>query len=458
MSSSLISNVKWPASISAPIASSPEQIACPQDGANGQVHHQQRHRIERRGQAPRGNRRLCLVGGSLVKTLLLMRFAHKGTHHAHARKPLAADERNAVELLLHLFEIRHAACHHDPEDNADERRGNQEDQPELHIDKKRCDHGSDCQKRPANQLANAQGNRKLYLVYIVGDARDKRGRTEAIELGIRKLVDMLVKLPTDHRAHALRRKRSHLLTYKRKEDAQGGHSNEQQAVHHHRVDITRTHTTVDHASDNKRSEQVEKDLDQLAGRTDEKVLSIRPGITFKQLKHAQRFPFVSRQHDPPTCGKQRTPTALRTCAMAYEVMIEQLGKRAVTKDALCVVMGTASLGMKKTACTRWIRMPVRGSLWLLPPGPDQIRNISSPEPIERTRRCCYIVAAPPLRVHIFMRGTRDEEESYSASTRAMRSQASSSMARGVGTHMRWKNSPPSGSKLLPSCSSTWASS
>ena len=222
-----------------------------------------------------------------------MRFAHKGAHHAHARKPLAADKRDAVELLLHLLEIRHAACHHDPEDNADERRGNQEDQPELHIDKKRRDHGADCQKRPANQLANAQGHRKLHLVYVIGDARDKRGGTEAIELGIRKLVDVFVKLPTDHRAHALRRKRSHLLAHEREQDAQGGHRDQQQTVHDHGMNIARAHAAINHTGDDKRCEQVEQDLDQLAGRANDKVLSIRPGITSKQLKHAQRFPFVS---------------------------------------------------------------------------------------------------------------------------------------------------------------------
>ena len=144
--------------------------------------------------------------------------------------------------------------------------------------------------------------------------------------------------------------------------------------------------------------------------------------------------------------------------MAHEVMIEQLGKPAVKKDVPYAACEKGPLGMKKAVCARWIRMPVRGSLWLLPPGPDQIRNISSSEPIERARRCCYIVAAPPPRVHIFTRGTRDGRKSYSASTRAMRSQASSNMVRGVGTHMRWKNSPQSGSKLPPSCSSTWASS
>ena len=93
--------------------------------------------------------------------------------------------------------------------------------------------------------------------------------------------------------------------------------------------------------------------------------------------------------------------------MAHEVMIEQLGKRTIKKDVPYAACEKGSLGMKKAVCTRWIRMPVRGSLWLLPPGPDQIRNMSSSEPIERARRCCYIVAAPPPRVHIFMRGTRD---------------------------------------------------
>lgn len=44
---------------------------------------------------------------------------------------------------------------------------------------------------------------------------------------------------------------------------------------------------------------------------------------------------------------------------------------------------------KKRPCARWIRVPGRGSLWLLPPGPDQVRNISSPEPIERARRLVY---------------------------------------------------------------------
>ena len=50
---------------------------------------------------------------------------------------------------------------------------------------------------------------------------------------------------------------------------------------------------------------------------------------------------------------------------------------------------------KKRPCARWIRMPDRGSLWLLPSGPDQIRNMSSSEPIERARRSIYITCSRP---------------------------------------------------------------
>lgn len=52
-------------------------------------------------------------------------------------------------------------------------------------------------------------------------------------------------------------------------------------------------------------------------------------------------------------------------------------------------------GTKKRPCARWIRMPNRGSLWLLPSGPDQIRNMSSSEPIERARRSVYLTRSRP---------------------------------------------------------------
>lgn len=66
-----------------------------------------------------------------------------------------------------------------------------------------------------------------------------------------------------------------------------------------------------------------------------------------------------------------------------------------TPSALPALAG--SRGTKKRLRTRWIRMPDRGPLWLLPSGPDQIRNMSSSEPIERARRSVYLTCSRPPR-------------------------------------------------------------
>ena len=50
----------------------------------------------------------------------------------------------------------------------------------------------------------------------------------------------------------------------------------------------------------------------------------------------------------------------------------------------------SATGAQKCApWARWIRVPVRDPLWLLPSGPDQVRSMSSPEPIERARRFAH---------------------------------------------------------------------
>ena len=73
------------------------------------------------------------------------------------------------------------------------------------------------------------------------------------------------------------------------------------------------------------------------------------------------------------------------------------GKLANTGDAAPSAIALAgSRGTKKRLRTRWIRMPDRGSLWLLPSGPDQIRNMSSSEPIERARRSVYLTRSRPM--------------------------------------------------------------
>ena len=90
--------------------------------------------------------------------------------------------------------------------------------------------------------------------------------------------------------------------------------------------------------------------------------------------------------------------------MAHEVMIEQLGKPAVKKDVPYAACEKGPLGMKKAVCARWIRMPVRGSLWLLPPGPDQVRNLAPPKPI---RDIHHVHEVQRLKVYLnYQRATK----------------------------------------------------
>ena len=55
-----------------------------------------------------------LVIGGLGKALALVVLAHEGADHAGARKALAADKRDAVELCLQLLVVGNAARHDKP--------------------------------------------------------------------------------------------------------------------------------------------------------------------------------------------------------------------------------------------------------------------------------------------------------------------------------------------------------
>ena len=99
---------------------------------------------------------MCLVIGRLGKALALMVLAHKGANHAGARKPLAANERDAVKLCLQLLVVRNAARHDKPKHQADGGRANQKDDAELKVDGKGRDHGAHRQEGPADEHAHAQ--------------------------------------------------------------------------------------------------------------------------------------------------------------------------------------------------------------------------------------------------------------------------------------------------------------
>ena len=128
--------------------------AHPQDGAHAQVHHKKRNRVENRRELAHRDGSIGLVIGGLGKALALMVLAHKGANHAGARKPLAANERDAVELCLQLLVVRNAARHDKPKHQADGGRANQN--AELKVDGKGRDHGAHRQEGPADEHAHAQ--------------------------------------------------------------------------------------------------------------------------------------------------------------------------------------------------------------------------------------------------------------------------------------------------------------
>ena len=99
----------------------------------------------------------------------------------------------------------------------------------------------------------------------------------------------------------------------------------------------------------------------------------------------------------PSGGFGRLPASAGR-ALGSRAIPQAKPRTSETPSALPALAG--SRGTKKRLRTRWIRMPDRGSLWLLPSGPDQIRNMSSSEPIERARRSVYLTCSRPPLVHI----------------------------------------------------------
>ena len=235
--------------------------ADPQDGAHAQVHHKKRDGVENRRELAHRDGSIGLVIGGLGKALALVVLAHKGANHTSARKPFAADERNAVELRLQLLVIGNAARHDKPEHQANGGRANQKDDAELKVDGKGRDHGTHGQEGPADEHAHAQCHGKLHLVDIVGDARDERRRAKAIELSIAQLIDVPVERAADVGTHALRGERRHLLADERKRDADHGHGGKYHTVVDDGVDIVCADALIDHLGNHQRRKQVKDHFD-----------------------------------------------------------------------------------------------------------------------------------------------------------------------------------------------------
>ena len=259
--------------------------AHPQDGAHAQVHHKKRDGVENRRELAHRDGSIGLVVGGLRKALALVIFAHEGANHAGARKALAADKRDAVELCLQLLVVRNTARHDKPKHQADGGRADQKDHAELKVDGKGRDHGAHRQKGPADEHAHAQRHSELHLVNVVGNARDERRRAKAVELGIAQLVDVLVERAANVGAHALRGERRHLLADERKRDADHSHGAKQHTVVDDGVDIVYANTLIDHPGNHQRRQQVKDHFDQLTRRANHHIPAKLTTKTPEQLNH-----------------------------------------------------------------------------------------------------------------------------------------------------------------------------
>lgn len=221
-----------------------------------------------------------------------MTLAHKRPDHAGARKPLAANKRDAVELCLQLLVVRDAARHDKPKHQADSGRADQKDDAELKVDGKGRAHGAHRQEGPADEHAHAQRHGKLHLVDIVGDARDERRRAKAVELGVAQFVDVLVERASNVGAHALRGERRHLLADERKRDADHGHGGEHHAVVDDGTHVVRTDTFIDHLGNHQRRQQVKDHFNQLARRANHHIPAKLTTKTPEQLNHKKALPII----------------------------------------------------------------------------------------------------------------------------------------------------------------------
>ena len=226
-----------------------------------------------------------LVVGRTSKTLALVVFAHKRADHAGTRKPLAADKRDAVELCLQLLVVRNAARHDKPKHQADDGRANQKDDAELKVDGKGRAHRTHRQEGPADEHAHAQRHSELHLVDIVGNARDERRRSKAIEFDIAQFVDVLVECTANVGTHALRSQRRHLLADERKRDADHSHGAKYHAVVDNGVHVVRANALIDHLGNHQRRQQVKDHFDQLARRTNHHIPAKLTTKTPEQLNH-----------------------------------------------------------------------------------------------------------------------------------------------------------------------------
>ncbi len=115
-------------------------------------------------------------------------------------------------------------------------------------------------------LPDAKGHRDLYLVDVVRDTSDQRGRTYTVEVCRGELVHLGVQVVANVRARALRDNGSHLLAHEREAEPHHRKDDKHHAHANHVALVTAGDAHVNHTGYDDRGNEIKDDLHGLAER------------------------------------------------------------------------------------------------------------------------------------------------------------------------------------------------
>jgi len=194
----------------------------PQQQHDAEVDGQVDQRREDRHDAQGAGVGRCQIRGGIVKAPGLFLFGAEGLDDTHRGKKLAGDAVEPVQLILDGAELRVADADvavdqqgDDGDDGDDDRRlprGLQNDQHD----------GADAGDRSLDHHAHQAVDEVLDLGHVIGDAGDDGGRLQAVDVGQRQLLDIVVHVPPQFPADGLRGAAGEEVAQDRGDGADGG--------------------------------------------------------------------------------------------------------------------------------------------------------------------------------------------------------------------------------------------
>ncbi len=290
--------------------------AGPEDRDDAEVHDEDRGGVEQGREAADADGRGGLPPGGGAEALGLVALAAEGADGAGALEGLAADAGDVVEARLGDAVERHGARHHEPEDEGDHGRADEEDAAEPEVDEAGGRHRAHGQERPAQELADREGDGDLHLVDVAREARDEGRGAEAVGLAGRQRERRAEEGAAGVGAHALGDDGGHLLAHEGRRVSDEGEADEQGAAREHGRDVARGDAEVDHLRDDDGRHQVEHDLDALGEYADGDARAVRRHEPLDKPSHqitsCARLPQALAQLEP--LGLERVDLLLQSDA------------------------------------------------------------------------------------------------------------------------------------------------